>query len=374
MTRLPDPSARFAGAPAFTLPTFMADMPDASMAAPPPHSESLHRPPQKTATPMSLGMVGLGKMGLNMTTRLVLGGHRVVAYDINAASVEAAAAEGAEGASSYEDLVARLGSPCAVWVMVPAGGPTNAVVGALTALMKPGDTIIDGGNSRYTDSVTRGKSLKDAGLHFVDAGTSGGIWGLKEGYCMMIGGPEDAVERLRPIFEVLAPAPDRGWGRVGPTGAGHFAKMVHNGIEYGMMQAFAEGFHILEAKTPFAYDVANVAEIWRTGSVIRSWLLDLAATALDHNPTLDGIAPIVADSGEGRWTVAEAIDLNVPAPVITAALLERIRSRVDNSYTDRMLAALRSEFGGHSYVKLDPAALPPNPLEGGDRKPKHDPS
>jgi len=344
------------------------------MAAPPPQTEHLHRPPHRTSTPLSLGMIGLGKMGLNMTTRLVLGGHRVVVYDLNPASVEAAVAEGAEGATSYEDLVAKLEAPRAIWVMVPSGGPTNSVVGALADLLDPGDTIIDGGNSRYTDSVARGEALKTRGLHFVDTGTSGGIWGLKEGYCMMIGGDEAAVERLRPIFEVLAPEPDRGWGRVGPTGAGHFAKMVHNGIEYGMMQAFAEGFHLLSAKTPFAYDIANVAEIWRTGSVIRSWLLDLAANALNHNPQLDGIAPIVADSGEGRWTVAEAIDLNVPAPVITAALLERIRSRVENSYTDRMLAALRAEFGGHTYVKLTPEALPPTPLEGGDVKPKHDPS
>ena len=331
-------------------------------------------PPKKTATPLTLGLVGLGKMGLNMAHRLVLGGHRVVGYDLSADNVAALEGDGGEGAAGLPDLVAKLDAPRAVWVMVPAGAATERVVTQLADLLDPGDTIIDGGNSRFSDSELRGAALAERGLHFVDVGTSGGIWGLSEGYAMMVGGTAEAVDRLRPLFEVLAPAADRGWGHVGPVGAGHFTKMVHNGIEYGMMQAYAEGFHVLEAKTAFGLDLKQVAEIWRTGSVVRSWLLDLIAKALGHNPHLDGIAPIVADSGEGRWTIAEATDLNVPTPVITAALYERMRSRLDNSYTDRMLAALRSEFGGHSYVKRDPTALPPNPLEGGGKPPKQDPT
>ena len=334
--------------------------------------EEITRPPARTTTPMTLGMVGLGKMGLNMVRRLQLGGHHVAGFDLTKANVDAAVEAGAEGAGSLEDLVARLEAPRAVWVMVPAGGPTEGVIGQLAAMLAPGDTIIDGGNSKYTDSIARAERLAAQGFHFVDAGTSGGIWGLREGYSMMIGGEKEAVERLRPIFEVLAPAANEGWGHVGPAGAGHFAKMVHNGVEYGMMQAFAEGFHILEAKKPFAYDLHAVAEIWRVGSVVRSWMLDLAANALQHNPTLGGIAPIVADSGEGRWTVAEAIDLNVAAPVITAALLERIRSRTENSFTDRMLAALRAEFGGHTFVKMEPNALPVTPLEQEAAVPVHD--
>ncbi len=344
--------------------------------APPLATGEITRPPARTATPMTLGMVGLGKMGLNMATRLVMGGHRVVGYDLSADNVRALEGEGGEGAASLDDLVAQLGEPGdrAVWVMVPAGKVTDRVVADLAARLTTGDTILDGGNSKYTNSVERGAALAMQGLHFVDVGTSGGIWGLKEGYSMMVGGDAAAVERLRPIFEVLAPYADRGWGRVGPTGAGHFTKMVHNGIEYGMMQAFAEGFHVLEAKTDFALDLHQVAEIWRTGSVVRSWLLDLCAKALAHNPELDGIAPVVSDSGEGRWTIEAATELNVPTPVITAALYERLRSRLDNSYTDRMLAALRNEFGGHGFVKQTPGALPPNPLEGGTGAPKTDPS
>lgn len=331
---------------------------------PPLATGEITAPPQRTATPMTLGMVGLGKMGLNMAKRLELGGHRVIGFDLNTANVETLVHEGGEGASSLEDLVAKLGAPGqrAVWVMVPAGKATESVVNQLAALLAPGDTILDGGNSKYVNSVERGQRLAEQGLHFVDVGTSGGIWGLKEGYSMMIGGPEDAVERLRPIFEVLAPAPDRGWGRVGPTGAGHFTKMVHNGIEYGMMQAFAEGFHVLEAKTEFGLDLHQIAEIWRSGSVVRSWLLDLIAKALEENPVLEGIAPVVNDSGEGRWTIEAATELNIPTPVITAALYERLRSRLVNSYTDRLLNALRNQFGGHAIVKAD-GALPP--VEGG---------
>ncbi len=232
--------------------------------------------------------------------------------------------------------------------MVPAGDPTENTVRELASVLSRGDTIIDGGNSNYKDDMRRQKELDAKGLYYVDVGTSGGIWGLKEGYSLMIGGDKATVQRLSPIFETLAPSKTTGWGRMGPTGSGHFVKMVHNGIEYGLMQAYAEGFAIMEAKKEFSLDVAQIAEVWRYGSVVRSWLLDLAAIALKENPTLKGIAPYVVDSGEGRWTVAEAIDLDVPAPIITQSLIERLRSRDDDSYTDKMLAALRNQFGGHA--------------------------
>jgi 6-phosphogluconate dehydrogenase len=235
--------------------------------------------------------------------------------------------------------------------MVPSGAPTESTVTALADLLAPGDTVIDGGNSNYKDSMRRAAALAERGLHFVDAGTSGGVWGLKEGYSLMIGGDEAAVERLRPIFATLAPAPDRGWARMGPSGSGHFVKMIHNGIEYGMMQAYAEGFSILKHKAEFGLDLAGIAEVWRQGSVVRSWLLDLTANALAENPTMQGIAPYVTDSGEGRWTVAEAIDLDVPAPVITLALIQRLRSRDEESYADRLLSAMRNQFGGHAIKK-----------------------
>ena len=300
---------------------------------------------------MQLGMVGLGKMGANMATRLVRGGHEVVAFDRSADAVKASAAQGARGAASLEDLVKQLNAPRAVWIMVPAGDPTEATVRALADLLSSGDTIIDGGNSNYKESMRRGAMVAERGLQFVDAGTSGGIWGLAEGYSLMVGGSADAVNRLRPIFETLAPAKDKGWGHVGPTGAGHFTKMVHNGIEYGMMQAYAEGFSILKHKQEFSLDLAQIAELWRNGSVVRSWLLDLTARALGEDQNLSAIAPYVSDSGEGRWTVAEAIDLDVPAPVITLALLQRLRSRDAESYADRLLAALRNQFGGHAIKK-----------------------
>jgi 6-phosphogluconate dehydrogenase len=302
---------------------------------------------------MELGMVGLGRMGANMTTRLIQGGHRVVVYDRDTKAVAASAGGGANSSTSLEDLVSRLTPPRAVWVMVPAGDPTESTVQALGALLARGDAIIDGGNSNYKDGIRRGRELGALGVQFVDAGTSGGIWGLKEGYSLMIGGDAATVNRLRPIFETLAPARDRGWGHVGPSGAGHYVKMVHNGIEYGLMQAYAEGFSILRHKEDFHLDVEQIADIWRYGSVVRSWLLDLAADALRDNPALDGIAPYVADSGEGRWTVADAIDLNVPAPIITQSLIERIRSRDTDSYSDKMLAALRNQFGGHA-IKAEP--------------------
>ena len=304
---------------------------------------------------MRIGMVGLGRMGANMTTRLIRGGHQVVAYDRDPAAVSAAAADGAEGAASLEALVAALQPPRAVWVMVPAGAPTESTLAALATLLSRDDVAIDGGNSNYQDTQRRAGQLAANGVQLVDAGTSGGVWGLAEGYSLMVGGDDGAVARLRPIFETLAPAADLGWGHVGPSGAGHFTKMVHNGIEYGMMQAFAEGFAIMRHKEELHLDLAQIAEIWRHGSVVRSWLLDLAARALTENPTMDGIAPYVSDSGEGRWTVAEAIALDVSAPVITLALLQRLRSRDAESYGDRMLAALRHQFGGHA-IKTEQGA------------------
>jgi 6-phosphogluconate dehydrogenase len=297
---------------------------------------------------MELGMVGLGKMGAFMVERLVRGGHRVVGYDRDAASVARVVAVGAEGADSLASLAAKLKPSRAVWIMVPSGAPVDETIAAITPHLSKDDTVIDGGNSNYKDTQRRAVSVKGHGFQFVDVGTSGGIWGLKEGYAMMIGGDKPAVERLRPIFETLAPAKDQGWGHVGPSGSGHYVKMVHNGIEYGMMQAYAEGFAILKKKTDFALDMHQISEIWRTGSVVRSWLLDLLSIALKENPEMAGIAPYVSDSGEGRWTVAEAVDLDVPAPVITLSLLQRLTSRDTDSYSDKLLAAMRNQFGGHA--------------------------
>ena len=302
---------------------------------------------------MQLGMIGLGRMGANMTTRLLQGGHEVVVYDRNAEAVEHASAGGATGAESLADVVDRLETPKAVWVMVPSGAATEETVEELAGLLSMGDTVIDGGNSNYKDTVRRGQRLAESGLHLVDSGTSGGIWGLQGGYSLMIGGDADAVRRLNPIFETLAPSPELGWGHVGPTGSGHFTKMLHNGIEYGMMQAMAEGFAILKKKTEFNLDLHQIAEIWRHGSVIRSWLLDLTAEALKQDQNLEAIAPFVSDSGEGRWTVAEAIELDVPAPVITLSLLARLRSRDEVGYAYRMLSAMRNQFGGHAIKKSE---------------------
>jgi len=300
---------------------------------------------------MKIGMVGLGRMGANMTTRLLKGGHSVVVYDRSAEAVGTAAKGGAAAADSLETLVRQLSAPRAVWVMVPSGEPTEQTICALAELLESGDIIIDGGNSNYKDSMRRAAMVAKNGLAFVDVGTSGGIWGLKEGYSMMIGGDKAAVDHMRPIFETLAPGKTTGWGHVGPSGSGHFVKMIHNGIEYGLMQAYAEGFSILEHKQEFDLDLAQVANIWRTGSVVRSWLLDLTARALEENPELTGIAPYVSDSGEGRWTVAEAIDLDVPAPVISLSLIARLRSRDAESYADKLLAAMRHQFGGHAIKK-----------------------
>jgi 6-phosphogluconate dehydrogenase len=286
-----------------------------------------------------------------MTERLVRGGHRVVGFDPKPDARSSVEAKGAESAASLAALVSKLKAPRTVWLMVPAGDITDSTVNALLPLVTAGDTLIDGGNSNYKDTLRRAKMLAEKHIHYVDCGTSGGIWGLSEGYSMMVGGDQSVVERLRPIFETLAPAPDRGWGRVGPVGSGHFTKMIHNGIEYGLMQAYAEGFSIMRHKAEFSLDLHQVAEIWRYGSVVRSWLLELTSVALEQNPKLDGIAPYVADSGEGRWTVAEAIDLDVPAPVITLSLLERLRSRDADSFSDKLLSAMRNQFGGHEMKK-----------------------
>jgi 6-phosphogluconate dehydrogenase len=297
---------------------------------------------------MELAMIGLGKMGANMTSRLLRGGHRIVVYDLNEAAIQKAAAEGAIGAHSFAELVQTLSAPRAVWLMVPSGEPTEQTLLTVAELLSPGDTIIDGGNSNYKDSIRRAALLQERGLHFVDVGTSGGIWGITEGYSMMVGGDQAAVARLNPIFETLAPAADKGWGYVGPHGAGHFVKMVHNGIEYGLMQAYAEGFELMKKKRELNLDLPQIAEIWRNGSVVRSWLLDLTADALKENPTLDGIAAYVTDSGEGRWTMVEAIDLAVSIPVISMALQRRFRSREDAPFSDKLLAAMRNQFGGHA--------------------------
>jgi 6-phosphogluconate dehydrogenase len=300
---------------------------------------------------MQLGLIGLGKMGGNMAERLRLGGHQVVGFDFNPDTVARLTASGNVGASTLDDLTAKLKGRKAIWIMVPQGKPVDETIAKLEPHLNPGDILIDGGNSNYKDTMRRHDEIAKKGFQFVDVGTSGGVWGLKEGYSMMIGGDEEPVEYLRPIFETLAPSPDKGWGRVGPGGAGHFVKMVHNGIEYGMMQAFAEGFTIMERKEELGLDLVQISEIWRYGSVVRSWLLDLTADALKKNPTLDGLEAFVEDSGEGRWTVIEAIDLNVSAPIITESLMRRIRSREENNFTDRMLAIMRNAFGGHAVKK-----------------------
>ncbi|MBT9331076.1 phosphogluconate dehydrogenase (NAD(+)-dependent, decarboxylating) [Paracidobacterium acidisoli] len=298
-----------------------------------------------------LGIIGLGKMGGNMAERLRQGGIQVVGFDFSAEAVKRLTDAGSTGVSSLEDLVKNLSAPRAIWLMVPAGKPVDDTIAKLKPLMQKGDIFIDGGNSNYKDSQRRYHELEAEGFKFVDVGTSGGVWGLKEGYSMMIGGEEPVVESLRPIFEALAPGKDLGWGYMGPAGAGHFVKMVHNGIEYGMMQAYAEGFSIMGQKKELNLDLEKIAQVWRYGSVVRSWLLDLTADALKKDPGLEDLEAYVEDSGEGRWTVMEAIDLNISAPVITESLIRRIRSREENNFTDRMLAIMRNAFGGHAVKK-----------------------
>jgi 6-phosphogluconate dehydrogenase len=302
---------------------------------------------------MQLGMIGLGKMGANMTERLVRAGHDVVGYDLNPDSIQRVVNVGAAGASSLADLVARLHTPRVVWMMVPHGAPVDLTIEELRPLLDPGDVIVDGGNSYYKDTLRRAAECAEAGHALVDVGTSGGIWGLEAGYSMMVGGEEETVARLTPILEALAPSPEAGWGRVGPSGSGHYVKMIHNGIEYGLMQAYAEGFAILHAKREFDLDLAEVGRIWQHGSVIRSWLLELTTAALDDNPGMEGIAAYVPDSGEGRWTVFESIDLNVAAPIIGLSLLRRIGSRDEVEYSDRLLSAMRNRFGGHDVKRED---------------------
>ncbi len=297
---------------------------------------------------MKIGLIGLGKMGANMAQRLLEGGHKVVGYDRDPQAVKRIVDQGNEGAASMDELAAKLPTPKIVWIMVPAGKPVDDTIDLLLKHMKAGDILIDGGNSYYKDSMRRAKKLAESGISMIDAGVSGGIWGLKEGYSMMVGGDEKAVSVMRPVFEALAPGKEKGWGHVGPSGSGHFVKMVHNGIEYGLMEAYAEGFELLRKKGEFGLDLHQVAEIWRFGSVVRSWLLDLTADALSKDQDLKGISPFVADSGEGRWTALEAIDLGVSLPVITQSLYERFSSQDSEEFGGRLLAMMRHEFGGHA--------------------------
>jgi 6-phosphogluconate dehydrogenase len=297
---------------------------------------------------MQLGFVGLGKMGLNMVTRLTRGGHQIVAFDRAPDAVARAEQAGARGTGSLDALVSALSPPRAVWVMVPAGAPTESRVSALGALLSGGDTIVDGGNTNFHDDVRRAGALEARDIHYIDAGTSGGVWGLTEGYCLMVGGNADACRRLEPIFLTLAP--ERGYLRVGEHGAGHYVKMIHNGIEYGLMQAYAEGFELMH-ESEYKVDVGAVASLWMKGSVVRSWLLELTARALAEDRDLSGLEAYVEDSGEGRWTLTEGIARGIPMPVLTASLFTRFRSREDNPFGERLLAALRNQFGGHAVKK-----------------------
>jgi 6-phosphogluconate dehydrogenase len=294
---------------------------------------------------MDIGFIGLGKMGMNMVTRLSQGGHRVVAYDRSASLITEAEGRGATASSSLEDLVTKLPKPRAVWVMVPSGQPTEDTVQQLRTIMNDNDIVIDGGNTKFHDDVRRAADLQKGGIHYVDAGTSGGIWGLQVGYCLMVGGKTEPVNRLAPILTTLAP--ENGWAHVGGHGAGHYVKMVHNGIEYSMMQGYAEGFELM-SRSEYNLDLAKIADLWMHGSVVRSWLLELAAGALKQDPKLEQLKGYVQDSGEGRWMIMDAIEKNVPVPTLTTALFTRFRSRQETSFAEKMLAALRKAFGGHS--------------------------
>jgi 6-phosphogluconate dehydrogenase len=302
---------------------------------------------------MEIGIIGLGKMGLNMAERLLKGGHQIVGYARTPETVNHAVEKGVVGANSLDELIQKLKPPRAIWLMIPAGAPVDKTIQDLLPKISKGDIIIDGGNSNYKDTMRRGSKLREEGINFVDVGTSGGVWGKTEGYSMMVGGEKEMIQKLRPIFETLAPAADKGWGHVGPVGSGHFVKMIHNGIEYGLMEAYAEGFEIMKKKDEFRLDLHQIAEIWRYGSVVRSWLLDLTSKALEKDTELQNVLPYVTDSGEGRWTVFEAIDLDVSTPVITLSLLERLRSRDKESFSNRLLAVMREQFGGHAVKRKD---------------------
>jgi 6-phosphogluconate dehydrogenase len=298
---------------------------------------------------MQLAMIGLGRMGGNMTERLMRDKHQVVVFDRSPEAIQKYVTLGAVGASSPADIVAKLAAPRVAWIMVPAGKPVDDTIAALLPGLSKGDVIIDGGNSNFHDSMRRAAELAPKGIHFVDAGTSGGVWGLENGYCLMVGASDEAFALCEPIFKSLAP-PD-GYGHMGPPGTGHYVKMIHNGVEYGMLQAYAEGYEILHASKDFKLDLHQIAKVWNQGSVVRSWLNELAELAFAHDPNLDQLKGFVEDSGEGRWTVQEAIDLDVPAPVITLSLLTRLRSRQTDSFSAKVIAALRNEFGGHAVKK-----------------------
>jgi 6-phosphogluconate dehydrogenase len=300
---------------------------------------------------MDIGITGLGRMGAGMAERWLRGGHRVVVHNRSHGPIDALAAKGAEAAYTFEELVSKLKAPRAIWVMLPAGDVTEQAINTLVPLLAPGDTIVEAGNTLYKDDIRRAEALKQHGINYVDQGTSGGIWGLELGFCLMVGGPPEVVAPLEPAFITLAP--EKGYLHCGPTGSGHFVKMVHNGVEYGMMQAYAEGFEIMRAKTDFNLNMQKIAAVWQNGSVVRSWLLDLTEEAFREDPDLAGLKGYVQDSGEGRWTIQAAIDLDVPAPVITLSLFERFHSRQPESFAAKVLAAMRKGFGGHAVKKAE---------------------
>jgi 6-phosphogluconate dehydrogenase len=297
---------------------------------------------------MKIGIIGLGKMGGNMAERLIKGGHHVVGYARTKKTVDSYIEKGIIGAYTLGELIDNLEIPRILWMMIPAGPTVDETIEAVLPLLSIGDVMVDGGNSNYKDTLRRADRVQEEMIHYVDVGVSGGVWGLEEGYSMMVGGSKKAVAQVKPILKTLAPSPNFGWGHVGKNGAGHFVKMIHNGIEYGLMQAYAEGFAIMKDKKEFELDLGQVGEIWRFGSVVRSWLLDLTTEAIKENPNMEGVAPYVADSGEGRWTVAEAIELDIAAPVITLSLMRRLLSRDKEEFSDKLLAAMRNKFGGHS--------------------------